>query len=1063
MNRESESAAMRPLARALTKNLDRLRTTLRDHCLKSSPDYTRLFSIYQIKESLIIFDKLFAEFELSYVSAMVPVKTAHEYDMIQEITVLFSETVQRAIKQGLLTQDNIDEYDPALMFTIPRLAIVSGVLIFKDGPLNPDNDPWQISEMFRPFQTLLIKIRELLSILSPPEMQQLESSLCSQAQPSPLATLERDKEREKQEVKAIAQAQGVTEGDNTSVGSTELTAMEIAERLEALAHNFEASRTAHTTHAIPPSMSTEVNEERRGSQGSRSLSSGGSDTSSTFSSSSITEDSEEEEEGGMSDCEAGKNKLGEGGSIVGGEESKVGKEKSKVGKEDSNVGEEESQVGESPTVEASVSSGAGSQIEADSVVNDRCNSTTAIACSSDAIGAIKTSISDVIPNNYCCEKLSKGDMQPESQNINNVDDTVVAAPSQNSALQCTSHSTQSNVPTSLSLQPSHTQQCSIISQSCPSTSGLSPSSPSVEDADLARLVKSDSTDSGLPGDALSPSGSHNILTPSDDCHNTNSSPDDGHNNQSITPTPSPPCSAMLTCVNCDINVIDQENKDPNQLDCATPSLGDFKPHSRCDCKHKDELTSSDNSDTIELCQSNEHVSCDCDNDVNAQQSNLDPNPPTTNEQLPQQSSHLDAELSSSHHKPDSLPTNTSVVPCLLTAPISVLTDADNPTTSITRSSSQCNEESLSIEIVNTLKLSAPIQHQGEAASDADILQDFPIRTRCIGTRASPSDDMTYDMPVRVRLIGTRASPSPPSSSSSEDQPSTPTLTLGPSTPTLQMNIQPGHSEENNVSSENNENVRSPVVKLFNGQATSSQLKLLRLRNKREKCRGHSKSRLMGQGGARMKDVDTLRREADLDCNSSDTSSYTSDSQDREEIALAVEAAERATRSKVRAQFKSSGDMIHRLFVVISGVADQLQTNYAGDLRNILRAVFDMNCSYQEDVGDDDKGEDTTPLGAAYRAIRANRRTRSCGQNNEPPSWIPDEQAIDCMTCQVPFTFVRRRHHCRNCGKIFCSQCSSHFVPLPHFGEDRPVRVCNRCFMFHVTHFTQRPPTLSMSS
>ena len=34
----------------------------------------------------------------SYVSAMVPVKTMKEYDMAQEVTVLFSETVQRSVK-----------------------------------------------------------------------------------------------------------------------------------------------------------------------------------------------------------------------------------------------------------------------------------------------------------------------------------------------------------------------------------------------------------------------------------------------------------------------------------------------------------------------------------------------------------------------------------------------------------------------------------------------------------------------------------------------------------------------------------------------------------------------------------------------------------------------------------------------------------------------------------------------------------------------------------------------------------------------------------------------------
>ena len=35
----------------------------------------------------------------------------------------------------------------------------SGLLIFPEGPLNPDQDPKNMSEMFRPFQTLLFKIR----------------------------------------------------------------------------------------------------------------------------------------------------------------------------------------------------------------------------------------------------------------------------------------------------------------------------------------------------------------------------------------------------------------------------------------------------------------------------------------------------------------------------------------------------------------------------------------------------------------------------------------------------------------------------------------------------------------------------------------------------------------------------------------------------------------------------------------------------------------------------------------------------------------------------------------
>ena len=78
----------------------------------------------------------------------------------------------------------------------------------------------------------------------------------------------------------------------------------------------------------------------------------------------------------------------------------------------------------------------------------------------------------------------------------------------------------------------------------------------------------------------------------------------------------------------------------------------------------------------------------------------------------------------------------------------------------------------------------------------------------------------------------------------------------------------------------------------------------------------------------------------------------------------------------------------------------------------------------------------------------------------PPAWIPDESAPLCMSCQSVFTVVRRRHHCRNCGKVFCGKCSANTVPLPRYGHVKPVRVCNRCFMFHVTHFTVTEASLS---
>lgn len=186
MNREAESKEMRPLAQAVTKSLGNVRVLLRDQCLRNNVPNSKTLQLdlndsttEQLYESLKIFDRLFAEFELSYVSAMVQVKSRHEYEMQQWIGVLFSETLQRALKIGLLDQDMVDAFDPGLMFSIPRLAIVAGLVVYAKGPLNMDMPGDQLSEMFRPFRTILIKIRDLLRNLNHEELYQLEKVLCT--------------------------------------------------------------------------------------------------------------------------------------------------------------------------------------------------------------------------------------------------------------------------------------------------------------------------------------------------------------------------------------------------------------------------------------------------------------------------------------------------------------------------------------------------------------------------------------------------------------------------------------------------------------------------------------------------------------------------------------------------------------------------------------------------------------------------------------------------------------------------------------------------------------------
>jgi hypothetical protein len=67
-----------------------------------------------------------------------------------------------------------------------------------------------------------------------------------------------------------------------------------------------------------------------------------------------------------------------------------------------------------------------------------------------------------------------------------------------------------------------------------------------------------------------------------------------------------------------------------------------------------------------------------------------------------------------------------------------------------------------------------------------------------------------------------------------------------------------------------------------------------------------------------------------------------------------------------------------------------------------------------------------------------------GEIAEAPIWIPDKATKVCMDCQSAFTAVRRRHHCRSCGNIYCSDCLPNRVPMPGI-SDKPVMCCNDCY------------------
>ncbi|XP_051876545.1 zinc finger FYVE domain-containing protein 16-like isoform X2 [Pristis pectinata] len=66
-----------------------------------------------------------------------------------------------------------------------------------------------------------------------------------------------------------------------------------------------------------------------------------------------------------------------------------------------------------------------------------------------------------------------------------------------------------------------------------------------------------------------------------------------------------------------------------------------------------------------------------------------------------------------------------------------------------------------------------------------------------------------------------------------------------------------------------------------------------------------------------------------------------------------------------------------------------------------------------------------------------------GQNQ--PQWIPDCEAPTCARCHARFTFTKRRHHCRACGKVFCAACCYQKCKLQYL-ENKEARVCVVCYV-----------------
>ncbi|XP_015480663.1 lateral signaling target protein 2 homolog isoform X2 [Parus major] len=839
MNREIESMAMRPLAKDLTRSLEEVRNIIRDQALRDLNLYTE-----KMKDSLKHFDVLFAEFELSYVSAMVPVKSPKEYYVQQEVIVLFCETVERALRLGYLTQDMIDDYEPALMFTIPRLAIVCGLVVYSEGPLNLDHKPEDMSELFRPFHTLLRKIRDLLQTLTEDELHTLERNLCIS-----------------QDVDFPVRA----DPEVPSVIAPGITATLPPKELSAKAENTEAELACSMQY-----------DEQELEQLNRMVHRVGDEMSSLLSPPSICQ------------SPAHRPSLRNSSST----------EASPTRHHLDNLTDEEDRVFFMDDLDGAGEALAGLDSVSDTFawVNNPCHDSKQNLQYRDAL---------LYENGHQTEEtLLLKDAESDLSNNNNVEDGKQMP--------------GISVPNS----------CSCL-EGPDSQLYLNGWDAYADDAETAEVIAH-----RTGGMKISATVIFNPKSPS----------------SSESPVTTP--EAAISCIPGSANPLANEEEDEShKLSIAATNC----LINSCVCCGSCEDSREDGVEGLKTKHSAGGV-------VNASYTlvkskemdhvdNLDNSVPEQETLKPETSALLaERDFGSEEQK---LPVSSKCLAHSSGSQVGAESDSQGETESISNQQKKWEKRKQLCD--------KTMDYNEDASSERTAKEDVKSRS------SSSSQDGLRDSPL------------------------------------------------SSISSSDYESVSVTTCSLSSIYALS----------------------LM-------------------------TSSCSSDDIDQEEIQLALQAAKIATREKIRSRFHGSNDLIHRLFVCISGVADQLQTNYASDLRSILKTLFEVMATKPE-TEDKEKQkkvnhglrnaalEDCALCQESISSSELAAKARD-GDFEDPPDWVPDEVCSYCTACKAPFTVIRRKHHCRSCGKIFCSRCSSHSAPLPRYGQMKPVRVCTHCYMFHVTPF-----------
>ncbi|XP_063978427.1 lateral signaling target protein 2 isoform X1 [Diachasmimorpha longicaudata] len=1091
MNREVESSAMRPLAKALTKSLEIVRNLLREHALKGHMNLKELFqaqnplepTLEKLVESLKIFDRLFADFELCYVAAMVPVKSTKEYEQQELVCVLFSETLQRALERGLLSQADVDNYEPALMFTIPRLAIVSGLLAPPGGPLCL-NSADTISEMFRPFRNLLLKIRELLWTLNNRELYMLEKLLCSNEEPSaPISQSARNVCQQDLEEFVhnfytdypnckdfIVDFYTVTKNTGSNMDEVAHDAVEILEqdnaRIEYLIDKPDRGRRKERKHKVRaehsnicPHARPAISKEERSIQESSNAPqvelmgdqrrNGDSSGGQYYVDPVQSENPDSGDFGAEEGDRSGEGFLSPDISQILGASGNI--EIPQTQYLLNQVSHENNVTGETIHVDNSLP-----DMDSKKLISEANKTLSSLLLEGECPNELSEQTDSGICTVISSENTSLYDKSPEEKKtfaneIHQQELEINDGDGENSSergVALSSSSTPRDSSTeNMCVRVKSEKTISLDNQMETSSQNNCTNEPS---KNLPRISSNfNGTNEEFVGLAYG-NGQISVCDSNQSTFQINYSENWENLNLNIESSESakefwrdlkskncPSTSQNINKIGDNIEKYAQErisarktkeNKLKKRQRKFDRKIGkrvheDMQRSLSCSVRGGGPLspsTESSRSNSTDRCLSNPRLS------------------------------HFGASLHPSQ--------NTRQMPNF---------GSHSPQ----RSPRLCHFEPRSEN-----------SHSQTYGHRSQLNSSF-LNRKLLDHRRSRSEQL-----AKMRKKDHRCDDGTRRPSVTESQQVLPNDGLGPRTEKsgLASEGSPGSTQK---AGRYHQDMQTRVVgeqTSIRGPNSASLVNpgVIAARTAATVAAGSTTSSLLELPSSRAPtDIGSSSSCSSCCDSSSETSEFQSDCQDDEEIALAMQAAEIANRNQIRAKFRSSEDLVHRLFVCIAGVADQLQTNFASDLRNILKCVFLMNSTQVEtsdelnspdqatqserlnsvetlDNGadidrqdslqeDDDDLEDTTITNE--RTSPVTERGEECVER--APAWIPDNDAPRCMACHAGFTVVRRRHHCRNCGKVFCGRCSSNNVPLPRYGHTKPVRVCNRCFLYQVTPFT----------